>query len=318
MNIRIENETSIQVKLAKTILLAFLTLILAGCFHNIVKSPPDELMGPIQACSGIWGAEVSAEVAAEYQSQKRRGELQLKAAVEAGGTIVRHFDNEALGLAAYDKYLVCIKPAVDKFVAKDQRLEDQRPRVVIIGSREDYTTYRLPALEATSVELLDKRFNFTFRTQPITVSYGWNDEEAVRRANPAVVVIHASAFHDNQFKDEAINKFQALITSLYGMPNTKFLVFSRVPPDNPDPDLCQRWKRQISFLSREQFKDRLFFYPLARNESDFAGAAGIEISQIVRCQSGLEAKDYCSIILREKTDEALKRISNSTCKRYNQ
>ena len=162
--------------------------------------------------------------------------------MEAGGTLLKHFKDEAKGLEAYDKYLQCVKPAIDKFVSADQR-----PAVVLVGSKDDYTTYRLSDLEATSVELLHKRLG-NFKVTPLTVSYGWDNEEAIRAEKPAVIVMHASAFHHDQHKGEAVEKFQALVLSLYGLPKTRFLVFSRLPPEHPSPGLCQRWKRQVDFL----------------------------------------------------------------------
>lgn len=225
--------------------------------------------------------------------------------MEAGGTLLKHFKDEAKGLEAYDKYLQCVKPAIDKFVSADQR-----PAVVLVGSKGDYTDYRLSELEATSVELLHKRLGITFKVLPLTVSYGWDNEESIRAEKPAVIVMHASAFHHDQHKDEAVEKFQALVTALYyGLPKTKFVVFSRMPRENPPQDLCQRWNRQVNFLRARKFHDRLVFYPLFREESNFTGKAGIEISQIIRCLSGLEATEYSSIYLREIEEEAQQRIA---------
>jgi len=278
------------------------SLVVVGC-----KPPPDQLWPVIQACSASWGTEVSTNLTAKYEDLKKGGEVGWKAAFEAGGTLLKHFNDEAKGLEAYDKYLQCVKPAIDKFVSADQR-----PSVVLVGSKEDYTTYQLSALEATSVELLHKRLG-NFKVMPLTVSYGWDNEEAIRAETPAVIVMHASAFHHDEHKDEAVSKFQALVSSLYGLPKTKILVFSRLPPESPSPDLCLRWKRQVEFLSEQRFQDRLVFYPLPRDESNFTGKAGIEITQIVRCQSGLDATNYCSVYLREVAKEAQQRITSSTC-----
>lgn len=117
----------------------------------------------------------------------------------------------------------------------------------------------------------------------------------------------------NFFKDEAIDKSQALVLSLYGLPYAKFLIFSRLPPENPTPGLCKRWKRQVNFFGEDTFKDRLVFYPMPHKESNFTGKAGIEISQVVRCQSGLDATDYCAVYLRKITKEVQQQLANSSC-----
>lgn len=276
-----------------------------GC--STLHPPPDPLLATIQVCSGSWGSDVSAELTANYDKLKTAGEIKWKAAVEAGGRLFSHFKDEEKALQAYDKYLVCMKPSLDKFVSTDQR-----PTIVLVGSREDYTTYGMSSMEATSVELLHKRFG-NFKVLPLTVSYGWDNEDAIRTEKPDVIVVHASAFHSDEHKDEAIRKFQALVMSLYGISKSKFLVFSRVPPEHPTADLCQRWKRQIDFLNGTDFKDRLVFYPLARAESNFAGSAGMEVTQIVRCQSGLDATEYCAAYLSKIAEEAKSRVANSSC-----
>jgi len=288
-------------------LLAAMSLVLVGC--KTIDHPPAPLWAAIQTCSGSWGAEASTTLTAKYEDLKKGGEVDWKAAVEAGGTLLKHFKDEAKGQEAYDKYLKCVKPALDKFVSADQR-----PVVVLVGSKEDYTDYRLSELEATSVELLHKRLGITFKVLPLTISYGWDNEESIRDANPAVVVMHASAFHHDQHKDEAVEKFQAIVSSLYyGLPKAKFVVFSRLPPENPPPDLCQRWNRQVNFLRAEKFQDRLVFYPLRKEDSNFTGKPGIEISQIIRCLSGLDATEYSKVYLRQIKKEAQHRIANSSC-----
>lgn len=296
----------IRLRLTRPGILAAMSLVLVGC--TITMPPPDQLWAIIQTCSMSWGAEASTSLTAKYEDLRKGGEVEWKAAVEAGGTLLKHFKDEAKGLEAYDKYLQCVKPAIDKFVSADQR-----PAVVLVGSKEDYTDYRLSELEATSVELLHKRLGITFKVLPLTVSYGWDNEESIRTEKPAVIVMHASAFHHDQHKDEAVEKFQAIVSSLYGLPNTKFLVFSRLPPENPPPDLCQRWNHQVNFLRAEKFQDRLVFYPLHREDSNFTGKAGIEISQIIRCLSGLDATEYSKVYLREIKKEAQQRIANSSC-----
>jgi hypothetical protein len=293
--------------LMPVVLLTVISFVFVGCKTSKITPPPDQLWAAIQGCSGSWGSDVSTKLTAKYENLKKGGEVEWKAAIEAGGTLLKHFDDEANALKAYEEYLKCIKPAIDKFLSPYQR-----PTVVLIGSKEDYTTYQLPALEKTSVELLQRRL-MNFRIIPLTVSYGWDNEESIRAEKPAVIVMHASAFHHHEYKDEAVRKFQALVSSLYGLPKTKFLVFSRLPKENPSSDLCQRWKRQTDFLSSEKFQDRLVFYPLPRDESNLTGKAGIEITQIVRCQSGLDATEYCSGYLSEIAQEAQHRIGNSSC-----
>jgi hypothetical protein len=287
-------------------LLVVVSFVLGGC--STVPPPPDRLWSVVQACSISWGTEVSGDVSGKYENLKKGGEIKWKAAVEAGGMLLRHFKDEAKGVEAYDKYLQCIKSSVDKYVSADQR-----PLVKVVGSKEDYTTYGLAELEATSVQLLHKKLGLTFQVEEVTVSYGWDYEESLRSKKPAVIVIHASAFHHEQYKNEAVEKFQALIRYLYGSTEAKFLVFSRLPPPNPDRSLCSRWERQVNFLRQAQFQDRLFFYPMPRDESNFRGKAGIDVSHIARCLSGLEATDFCSVSLREQAKEATRRISNSTC-----
>lgn len=285
-------------------LLAATSLIVVGC--NTINPPPVELSVVIKACSVSWGIEVSTKVTAKYEDLKKGGEVEWKAAVESGGTLFKHFKGDEIGLQAYNKYIECIKPAIDKFVSADER-----PTVVLVGSKVDYRDYGLSALEATSVELLHKRLG-NYKITPLTVSYGWDNEDSIRKEKPDVIVMHASAFHHDDYKDEAVSKFQALVSSLYALPKTKFLVFSRVP-QNFSPDLCQRWNRQIEFLNAGRFQDRLVFYTMLREESNFSGKAGIEVSQIVRCQSGLDATEYCSVYLRKLAQESQDRITSSLC-----
>lgn len=291
--------------LAKPTLLVLTSLALVAC---VTPLPPDKVMVAIQACSGRWGAEVSGKLTAKYEGLKKGGEVEWKAAQDAGGTLLKHFKDDAKGMEAYTKYLECITPTVQKFVSGDDR-----PVVVVVGSKEDYTTYQLSELEATSAELLDKKLGVSFNVLPITVSYGWDNEESIRREKPAAIVMHASAFHHDQHRDEAVDKFQALLSSLYGLPKTKFIVFSRLPPEHPPQDLCQRWERQIAFLRGKQFRDRLVFYPMANQESNFKGKAGIEINQITRCLTELDAAEYCSVYLRNIEQKAQDLVAVSSC-----
>lgn len=294
-------------KLKLFCLLLPMSLLLVSCSKPFYPGKSDPLLKTMQACSMEWGTKVTAKITAKFEDLKKGGVVEWEAAREAGGILLKDFKNDSIKKEVYDKYINCIKPAIEKLISSDQR-----PTVVLIGSKEDYTTYKMKDLEQTSVELLQKRFG-NFNVLPFTVSYIWDNEESIREVKPAVIVIHASAFHNDQHKDEAISKFQALILSLYGLSETKFLVFSRLPEENPSPDLCQRWNRQVDFLSGKKFRNRLIFYPMPGEESNFTGKAGIEVSQIVRCLSGLEATSYSSVYLREIEKEAQQRILNSSC-----
>jgi hypothetical protein len=288
-------------------LVASMSIVLAGCCTTL-PTPSKELLEAIQACQGEWGSEVKVKLSARIDSLVKGGEVEWKAATKAGGALMDHFTGDSAKTKVYQLYIDCITPAITKYLESDSR-----PTVVLIGSREDYTGYELTPWAATSVELLHKRLWKALKILPLTVSYGWNDEEIIRAMNPDVIVMHASAFHSDQFKNEAVDKFQALVTSLASLPKAKFLIFSRLPEENPPHDKCERWKRQVQFLTAERFRDRLYFYSLPRKESTFTGKAGIEIAEMVRCLCDLEAAEYSSIYLRDRMKESLERIAGSSC-----
>lgn len=303
----------IRLRLTRLGILAAMSLVLVGCRSIPVidqSSPNDELVKQaIAMCTAKYDTKVTFSIIASYERLRKEGKLQLEAAREAGSDFFEHFTDDKERSEVYKSYINCIKPFVEKLLR-----EDQRPTVVLVGSTEDYTTYNLAGLEATSVELLHRRLG-EFKIIPITVSYGWYNESLIRSMNPSVIVMHASAFHHDKYKDKAIDKFQAIVESLYSsLPKTRFVIFSRLPWENPAPDLCQRWNRQVKFLTAKRFQDRLVFYPLHREDSDFTGKAGTEISHIVRCLSGLEATEYSSFYLRQRREEARKRIRQSRCR----
>jgi hypothetical protein len=293
-------------------LLTALSLLLVGCNPSSVTWQPssgDKLVEQgITACCGGYDTKLTLSIIAAYENLRKGGKLEAQAAREAGGPILKQYKDDAERTKAYEKYLECMKPVIAKLLT-----EDQRPAVVLVGSTEDYKAYNLAAWAETSVQLLQKRLGTTYKIMPLTVSPAWNDLDFIRAQNPAVIVMHASAFHHEQYKDQAVDKLQAVVKSLYtSLPNARFVIFSRLPKD-PTPDLCQRWDRQVKFLRAKQFRKRLVFYPLARQESDFTGAAGIEISEIIRCQSGLDAPEYSSTYLRGMEKEIKQRIANSPC-----
>jgi hypothetical protein len=193
----------------------------------------------------------------------------------------------------------------------------EKPLVAIIGSGEDYASYRLAALATTSSQLLDRQLYGDFRTMPITVGFQWEGEGFFRRmgVSPSVIVVHASALHaSGELANRAVTKFQAMVRSwLSEMPHVKIVVFSRVPPPAPPPGLCARWERQTTFLLSKDLDSRVVFYPLARDESSFDGVAGIEMTRIVRCDAGLDAPGACGAFLREVEIKARDAATHSTC-----
>jgi hypothetical protein len=302
----------VRLRLTRLGMLAAMGLVLVGCgAHPVIWEPSsgDKIVEQgITACTGGYDVELKLAITAEYENLRKGGKLEALAARHAGGAIWKYIKDDKERTKIYHDYTECMKPVIAKLLT-----EDQRPAVVLVGSTEDYKAYNLAAWAETSVQLLQKRLGTTYKIMPLTVSPAWNDLDFIRAQNPAVIVMHASAFHHEQYKDQAVDKLQAVVKSLYtSLPNARFVIFSRLPKD-PTPDLCQRWDRQVKFLRAKQFRKRLVFYPLARQESDFTGAAGIEISQIIRCQSGLDAPEYASLYLREIEKEIQQRIANNPC-----
>lgn len=307
---RIWNVSRVPIRLRPTMLgiLAVMSLVSVGCPPKrigLVVDENDILAKGMLVCTEGYRDEVKIALIAKFEDLKKGGTVEWKAAREAGSVLLPKFTDDTKRLEAYKAYLECMKPFIDKDLSVDKR-----PKVVLVGSKEDYTNYKLEALEATSVALLRNKVDMNFKVAEFIVDY-WRDcVDLIREEKPAVVVMHASAFHHDEYKDEAVDKFQAVVTALYyGLPKTKFVVFSRMPGENPPQDLCQRWKRQVNFLQAKKFRDRLIFYPLLREESNFTGKAGIEISEIIRCLSGLENTGYSSIYLRVIKKEAQKRIA---------
>lgn len=285
-----------------------LIAVLAGCVIGPNSPPPDnQLSRVVAACGAGVTEDWSQKLVLEYDKLKVKGEIGITAVRKTGIIIYEAFKDKP---EIYTQYVKCIDKGITHFLSLDSR-----PRVAIVGSTEDYTTYNLPELTATSADLLDRDLRLSFQTKRILVTYGQDHEDELRGFNPAVVVIHASAFHDDRLKDESVNKFQAYIRSLYTMPKTRFLVFSRLPPDEPSPDLCKRWGRQVTFMTSNRLQDRLFFYPLAQTESNLTGKAGSEMRQIVRCFSGTEEDPFCSDYMAERKNEAQERIRESNCSR---
>jgi hypothetical protein len=193
----------------------------------------------------------------------------------------------------------------------------RRPRVAIVGSTLDYLEYRLYPFVMTSALLLEGKLRSEFVTMPIHVNYGWPADgyfEGEER-RPQAIVIHASAFHADGLANEAVDKFQAVVSSwLREMPEVKIVVFTRVPERTSAPGLCGRWRRQVAFLTAKANRDRLVFYPLRRSEADFEGAAGTEIRRIVRCQLGLDGAKGCAALLQAIEERAARMVAEVRCR----
>lgn len=269
----------------------------------------------IKNCSVRWGTTVSGTLIERYRNFKDN-RLDGEAAFEAGKAVL--LMDPAKGQEAFNTYLQCLEPIAGAVVAaRDGPADnpgDHRSTIVLIGSAEDYTADTRAPFKATSVELLHSRLN-KFAIIEHTVSYSWERWQDIidMRPRPAVIVMHASALHDEQHAKQAVGKFQSIVSVFHAfMPQTKLVVFSRLPPDNPSAELCQRWRRQVDFLTSKRFGDRLVFYPMPRNEADFNGQAGVEVAQIVRCLAGMDAV-ACSTYVFDRLEEAQGRVANSTC-----
>jgi len=196
---------------------------------------------------------------------------------------------------------------------------EHRPIIILIGSAEDYMPEKPEsAFKKTSVQLLHERLE-NYDVRELTVSYDsntWQDLLTMKPV-PSVILMHASAFNNNKHADEAVGKFQSIVSSFHtSLPDTKLVVFTRLPRSNPPSDLCRRWKRQVDFLTSEKLEDRLTFYPFPRQESDFSGLAGVEVVQIVRCLSQMDTNPNCSTYLQDIVKETRRRIADTPCGRY--
>lgn len=269
----------------------------------------------IKDCSQRWGTKVSSRLIERYRNLKKN-RVDGEAAFEAGKAEL--LTDPTKGQEAFNEYLQCIEPIVGTLTAALESPPDdakgQRPTIVLIGSAEDYTADTGAPFTATSVQLLHSRLG-NFAVMEHTISYSWERWQDIidMRPKPAVIVMHASAFHDDRYANKAVGKFQSVVSLFHAfMPKTKLVVFSRLPPENPSADLCQRWRRQIDFLTSKKFGDRLVFYPMPRDESDFNGQAGVEVAQIVRCLSGMDV-NACSTYVSDRLKEVQHRIADNSC-----
>lgn len=270
----------------------------------------------IKDCSQRWGTKASGRLIEQYRNLKKT-RVDGVAAFEAGKAVL--LADPAKGQEALNEYLQCLEPLVGPVAAARESPTDdaggQRPAVVLIGSAADYTADTRAPFKATSVQLLHSRLG-NFAVIEHTISYRWERWQEIidMRPTPAVIVMHASAFHDDHYADKAVGKFQSVVSVFHAfMPKTKLVVFSRLPPEKPSADLCQRWRRQVSFLTSKKFGDRVVFYPMPRDEADFNGQAGVEVAQIVRCLSGMDAT-ACSTYVVDRLREAERRIADNPCR----
>jgi hypothetical protein len=187
--------------------------------------------------------------------------------------------------------------------------EKVKPRVLIIGGKDDYVEYQL------SANLLSRFFGEAYWTEPLTVSFGWSDEQwIVREPQPAVIIIHASAFSEEGKEDAAVNKFQANLSDWYSeLKQTKFIVFSSYPP-SMDAGKCRRWAKQVAFLTDKKFSaDRLAFYPLPQADKDLSSSvSGQGIQRVAHCYAGPSDPDGCAAAMKQVA-EAQDRMPRQSC-----
>lgn len=244
--------------------------------------------------------------------------------------------------AGADKAKTCVEQVGKALVFTPTRLEcaplnaahpNEKPLVVLAGSTTEYRPEEnAESVVKTSMEKLDELLRDDVKLEIVPVSYATNLRTKLNQwAAPAVVAIHASAFHDDSFDikagdsneekerktadaSRAVRKFQQTIGSLFeSLPKTRFLVYSRVPPKDPDSHVCDRWRSQVQFLLDSKFAPRLVFYPVERADSDFKGPSASEISTVILCQAGLYPDDYCSKYIRGLEQSAMERIKHTTC-----
>src|SRR5437773_1199584 len=109
----IRRSAPVVVAVVLVVVAAVGTTMFVVSFRKQMPAPPAPLLQVIQACSVSWGGEANTKLTAKYRDLKSGGEIEWKAAMEAGGTLLKHFKDDANGLEAYDKYIQCIKPSVD-------------------------------------------------------------------------------------------------------------------------------------------------------------------------------------------------------------
>jgi hypothetical protein len=110
--------------------------------------------------------------------------------------------------------------------------QTDRPLVVLMDSRHPARIYDSSTVAAnrTNADVLDEIIaDLPVRTRKETIGPAWNSDADIRRAAPALIVIHYSGFCEESCADRA--RLRTLVDTMATSP-VRFLVYSRMFEDS--------------------------------------------------------------------------------------
>lgn len=147
-----------------------------------------------------------------------------------------------------------------------------RPRVVFMDSHLPDTVYAPETARAGGSNADDIiRYVKDLPVECIkeATSLEWDGEARVSAMKPDMIVIHLSCFYQETNVDDSDNKFHAFLKSMAGT-NTKFLVYTRGLPQEPDDPVRERWKRFVAAVEDPTFAGRsVLFHVLGGENATF-------------------------------------------------